>query len=318
MESLEIVRERENWISFGTKGRLMKKNKIDLFLDSGAFSAFTQGIQIDIQEYIDFIKEHEDVLDVYANLDVIGSAEGTWKNQRIMERAGLNPLPCFHYGEDLKWLKRYINKYEYIALGGMVPISTPQLAIWLDDIFSQYICDEEGMPKVKIHGFGLTSLKLLLRYPWYSVDSTSWVVTGRMGSILVPKRINGQWDFLKEPYKITMSSRSPNKKKGEYIEALSPTIKKLVLDYIEELGHSLGKSSFRPESIDYKLEEGEKWGSKPGKETRIVETIEKEGLSNHYRFRDEANIHYFLEMEKQMPEWPIPFKIKTKRGLGLQ
>ena len=79
-----------------------KMNKVDLFLDSGAFSAMTQGVKIDIYEYIDFIKEHEDVLEVYANLDVIGSAEGTWKNQMIMEEAGLKPLPVFHYGEDEK------------------------------------------------------------------------------------------------------------------------------------------------------------------------------------------------------------------------
>ena len=53
----------------------MKNNKVELFLDSGAFSAFTQKVTIDIQEYIAFIKEHEDIIDVYANLDVIGMPE---------------------------------------------------------------------------------------------------------------------------------------------------------------------------------------------------------------------------------------------------
>ena len=50
-------------------------NRIKWFLDSGAFSAFTQGAEIDIQEYIEFIKEHKDYLEAYANLDVIGDAE---------------------------------------------------------------------------------------------------------------------------------------------------------------------------------------------------------------------------------------------------
>ena len=67
-----------------TKGKIMEKNKVDLFLDSGAFSAETQGAKIDIQEYIDFIKEHQDVIEVYANLDVIGDPVSTWKNQKII------------------------------------------------------------------------------------------------------------------------------------------------------------------------------------------------------------------------------------------
>ena len=107
---------------------------------------------------------------------MIGSPEGTWKNQMIMEKAGLKPLPCYHFGEDTKWLQRYIDKgYDYIALGGMVGRPRPALLQWLDTIWSDYLTDSKGMPIVKIHGFGMTSLRLMLRYPWYSVDSTSWV-----------------------------------------------------------------------------------------------------------------------------------------------
>lgn len=56
-------------------------NKIELFLDSGAYSAWSQKTKINLKKYIKFIKENEDVIDVYSNLDVIGSPEGTWKNQ---------------------------------------------------------------------------------------------------------------------------------------------------------------------------------------------------------------------------------------------
>ena len=108
------------------------KNKItELFIDSGAYSASTQNVEINIKEYIKFIKKYEKYIDVYANLDVIGDPEATYKNQKIMEKAGLKPLPCFHYGEDWSWLEKYIKEYSYIALGGMVPISTPKLLFWL-------------------------------------------------------------------------------------------------------------------------------------------------------------------------------------------
>ena len=86
-----------------------------------------------------------------------------------MERQGCSPIPCFHYGEDKKYLEYYINKgYNLISLGGMVGKPTKLLRGWLDNIFQKY-------PNQKFHGFGLTRIKLIERYPWYSVDSSSWI-----------------------------------------------------------------------------------------------------------------------------------------------
>jgi len=293
------------------------QNKVDLFLDSGAFSAFTQGITIDIQEYIAFIKEHESVLEVYANLDVIGDPVGTWKNQITMEKAGLSPLPCFHYGDDPKWLKRYLSKgYEYIALGGMVPISTNDLRSWLDYIFPEFLCDSSGIPTIKVHGFGLTSLRLMLRYPWFSVDSTSWVVTGRMGSVYVPKKRNGVYVYGEDCWKITVSTRSPSKKEaGQHIETFSAAEKRVIFEYFEEKGYQLGKSSFRQVDEKYELGINEKWNGKAKDGKREIEIIEEPGLGNDYKLRDELNIIYFLDLEKSFRPWPWAFKAKRNTGL---
>jgi len=166
------------------KGKMpeIKNRKVELFLDSGAYSAWSQKREIDIYEYINFIKEHEDVITVYANLDVIGSAEKTWENQMIMEKAGLSPLPVFHHGENIKWLINLLdNDYKYISLGGMVPISTTNLFYWLDDLFINYLTGKDGMPLVKIHGFGLTSLRLMLRYPWYCMTEEDHTVLTKFG-----------------------------------------------------------------------------------------------------------------------------------------
>ena len=214
-------------------------NKVDLFLDSGAFSAWTQGIEINIQDYINFIKEHKDYINVYANLDVIGDPEATWKNQLIMEEAGLDPLPVFHKNEPVKYLLKYLENYDYIALGGMV--GAPDLLPWLDTMFSNYLTNPDGMPKVKVHGFGLTSLRLLLRYPWWSVDSTSWVVTGRLGSIYIPRYRSGRWIYDENSWKVAVSSRSPNlKEAGKHIDTFSPRQKQIFLDYIHDKGYKLG------------------------------------------------------------------------------
>jgi hypothetical protein len=308
-------------------------NKVSLFLDSGAFSAFSKGVDININEYISFIKDNEDYLEVYANLDVIGDAEATLKNQRIMEKKGLKPLPCFHYGDDIKYLKLYMQEHNYIALGGMVPISTKNLILWLDEIFS-YICDDKGMPKVKVHGFGLTSFDLMFRYPWYSIDSTSWVMTGRFGSVLIPRFKNREYIYNEPPWKVTVSNQSPDvREQGKHISTFAPMEKDIIIDYLKSKGIKLGKSEYKKEDKkNYKLKKGERWAGdieldlqqgedyKQQQGDSLVETIIEAGVCNDYRLRDEVNIVYYLDLEKHFPKWPWAFKLNQKessKGFGL-
>ena len=89
----------------------MTVEPFELFVDSGAYSAHKRGVSIDIQEYIAYLQDNKDYIDVYANLDVIGDPEATLENQKIMEEAGLSPLPCFHMGEDWKYLHLYVEHY---------------------------------------------------------------------------------------------------------------------------------------------------------------------------------------------------------------
>jgi hypothetical protein len=149
-----------------------------LFLDSGAFSAHNSGANIDIDKYIEFIKEHEKKLEVCAGLDVIGDAEQTYKNHLHMEKAGLHPLPTFHFGEDLKWLKLYIDAgYKYIALGGLVGKPHKHRLAFCKMAFSE-------IPKnVKVHGYGMTSPRLIDLFPWYSIDSINWLLGAMRGSL---------------------------------------------------------------------------------------------------------------------------------------
>lgn len=318
------------WLKSHIRRKVQMKNKVDLFLDSGAFSAWSQGASIDIYEYIEFIKKHKDVLTVYANLDVLPkgndpknkeeAAIGTLANQRIMEEAGLNPLPVFHVGEPIKYLQYYIDRYDYMGFGGMVGQPKHTLLPWLDSCFRDYICDSTGMPKIKVHGFGLTSHSLMLRYPWYSVDSTSWILAARMGSIYIPRKRNGEWIYGEDSWKVAVSSRSPGKSEaGKHIETFSPREREIILEYIHMKGYRLGKSSFKKMPHDYSLLENERWAEKrvKNKHNRLVEVIEEEGVSNRYQLRYEMNIIYFQDLEQSMPEWPWSFKLTGVKGLGI-
>jgi hypothetical protein len=297
-----------------------KTNTPSLFIDSGAYSAMTQGVQIDIKAYIKFLKENQDVIDVYANLDVVKDAEASWKNQQIMEKAGLHPLPAWHVGESFEWLDMYIEKYDYIAIGGLiVNINTKNRIRILDEVFHKHICDKEGMPKVKVHGFGMTNFLTLFRYPWYSVDSTSWLMTSRNGGILVPPPTEDlEPDWLKPPWKVGMSNRSPSAKKDPYFyDNLSPKLKKYVDWYVDHLGLVYGESIYRTEKLPYKLKEQEAWASPKAGKTREVETRVVEGLQNWYIYRDKACISYFNDIEEHVPEWPWAFKVKSRENFGL-
>lgn len=169
-----------------------------LFLDSGAFSAYTRGVLIDIREYVEFIKKNESELFCYAALDVIGDWEGTRENYDIMKKMGVDPVPCYHYGEPLDELKRYCDDgVKYIALGGAVEYasSREKLEAFFDSSWSIL---RDYFP-IKVHAFGVTAQWALERYPFYSCDSTAAIMGGGMGRVLTFENHqlkNTTWDKL--------------------------------------------------------------------------------------------------------------------------
>lgn len=190
---------------FVGKGSYMDKMREDgtkIFLDSGAFSAFTQGVEIDIRRYSQFIRDNADVVDFASVLDSIGNHEKTLTNQKILEDLGTPCLPCFHVGEPLELCQYYCDNYEYMTIGGMVPVPNAKLRPWLDMVWDQVLTDDNGIAKTKVHGFGLTTFDLMQRYPWFSTDSSSWVQSARTGSILFPDNNKA----------IPISERSPARK----------------------------------------------------------------------------------------------------------
>jgi len=280
----------------------------NLFIDSGAYSAWSKGVHIDLENYGEFILRMEDKLSVHANLDVIGDPIATWENQRMLEAMGLEPMPIYHYGEDIKWLKRYLDKYEYIGLGGMVPISKKDLVEWLDNVFSNYLCDCNGSPRVQVHGFGLTDFDLMLRYPFYSVDSTTWLIYGSHGAMMMPKTKDGQFDYTQAPYQIVMFPTG-KRERNKHIACLTPNLHRKVKEYIYGKGYRIGRTCSRQVDEDYVLQPDEKEVRAPRHKTgRWVQRIIAHGLATHYNYRDMINAEYFNDLMDNYPEWPTTFK----------
>ena len=204
----------------------IRNDKKKVFLDSGAFSAFTKGVEVDLPGYCRYIKDNEDIIDVASVLDGIGDPLLTYQNQKAMEKLGVTPLPCFHYGEDERFLEYYIANYEYITLGGMVPISTPQLKLWLDRIWNDYLIDGSGNPRLKVHGFGLTTYSLIKDYPWYSVDSSAWVQQAASGMVSFPGTGT-----------LNVSTQSSFKKKeNQHYDNMTPIVQAKLREFMEAPG----------------------------------------------------------------------------------
>jgi hypothetical protein len=172
--------------------RAIRRCEQNIFLDSGAYSMFTQGVKIDPRKYARFISYNLDLIHIASNLDAIGEGheQESYDRQKLLESyLGEHKhlvKPVHHVRDQDHWLQRYLDDgYDYIFLGGMVPESTPKLTKWLDHIWHCYLTNPDGSPKIKVHGFGLTTETLMFRYPWYSVDSTSWLMSSRYGSMFM-------------------------------------------------------------------------------------------------------------------------------------
>lgn len=168
---------------------VIRSQNAKVFLDSGAFSAHSLKVTIDINAYCDYIIRNKDILRVEDGavmasvLDGIGDPQKTYEHQVFMEKKGAKPLPCYHFGEDERWLEYYVKNYEYITIGGLVGKSARDQEVWLDRVWNKHMLDSSGRPKLKVHGFGMTSPALMKRYPWYSCDSSSWIQSAAFGNI---------------------------------------------------------------------------------------------------------------------------------------
>lgn len=239
----------------------------DLFLDSGAFTAFTKGVEIPLEEYAQYVKNNRKIWTVCSSLDAIGRGEydsaeqlgfarQSWQYFDRLRHLGADVFPVWHVREPLSVLRHYVDaQYPYILIGGMVPETTQALRQRLDVAWGTILTHKDGTAKVKVHGFGLTDWILMRRYNWHSVDSTSWLMTGVFGACIF--RVENKLR------KIVFSEASPEarKDKGWHYFRRTPQERKIIDSWLEPYGVTAGQ------------------------------------LSQHYTYRDVINAAVFQDLE---------------------
>lgn len=164
--------------------------RMKIFLDSGAYSVWHAGAEVDIEEYIKFLKWNAKFLDIYVALDKIrGTVKENVENYVRMLDAGLFPLYVWHLYEDFSLLDELLDSYkDAVERGGIGSGGAPHTP---DYIREPYICElitrVRTVLATRIHMFGTTSEWILKKYSMvYSADSTSWRFLGQNHRIQTP------------------------------------------------------------------------------------------------------------------------------------
>lgn len=184
-----------------------------ILIDSGAFTAHTKGIEVDVDEYITYLNGITEYIECFAQVDKIPGQFGklkteqdlkdaprlSWENYLYMRPKLKQPeklMPIYHQGEDVKWLRNMLEWVDadgshvpYIGISPANDKSQKEKDAFIDMCFSEI--KKSSNPNVKTHAFGMTNLKTLEKYPFTSADSTAWALTAVNGGIMTPHGVIG-------------------------------------------------------------------------------------------------------------------------------
>lgn len=166
-----------------------------MFIDSGAYSEHSQGIKIDVDEYIEYVNGLDDKICAVAQVDhipgvfkqakkpedYVESARLSWENFLYMYPKMKSPeklIAVFHQGESFEHLKNMLEwrdpegrPLQYIGISPSNDRSVAEKDIYLRDVYD--FIARSSNPTVHTHLFGYTSMPGLSKFPWFSCDSVS-------------------------------------------------------------------------------------------------------------------------------------------------
>ncbi len=153
----------------------------DYLLDSGGYTALMSDLDLDIKTYIDFLNKHK--IKVAFTLDV-RDVQQTVANTYLLKReTNTKIIPVYHDFDffDIKHrdlLLKYCGDFDFIGLAGLTRknFTKADRLTFGDWVFHQ------TKNKIKVHGLAVTTDFFLNRYPFYSVDSTTWLNCEKFGA----------------------------------------------------------------------------------------------------------------------------------------
>ncbi len=284
-----------------------------LMVDSGAYTYWKKGIEIDLRDYLSFCHEYPDVT-YFVSLDVIPgtyrlratltkdnierACRQSWKNYRemITELPADKVIPVFHQHEDERWLTKYLDSgVKYIGISPASDCTTVEQLRWLESI-EHHLIDRAGRPMAQTHCFGATNFDVLNYSQFYSADSASWKLSASYGEIYVPAFDGHAFDYSKRPVTLPVTPRS--RKRRFHIDTIPRFARDTVLHYLTSCGIELGTYKIINVAENYTLQEGEDWVSQ--KKGRVVRYKTK-GVATAFEECAKINAHFVKEANAVLP-----------------
>ena len=177
-----IYLQKKEWIF-----PFIKKFK-GFMLDSSAFTflynkkAKMSNKKIDwdlfVEGYADFINKHN--IDLFFELDIdriIGIKEVERLRDKLETLTNKQCIPVWHRTRGREYWLKMIKEYKYVAIGG---IAIKEIKLCEFKYFT-WLLNEAKKEKCKVHGLGITMM--LNKYPFYSVDSSTWIAGNKYGYV---------------------------------------------------------------------------------------------------------------------------------------
>lgn len=159
------------------------KNTRSFMLDSGAFTFFSSNTKkndwdLYIEKYCNFINQNNVKLFFELDIDPIVGYDKVKKIRREIERrCQKQPIPVWHRSRGKNEFFKMCDEYPYVALGGLAAKEIKK-----DEYkYIPWFINEAHKRQCKIHGLGFTSVPLLQKYHFDSVDSSTWTIGNRCG-----------------------------------------------------------------------------------------------------------------------------------------
>lgn len=180
--------------------RALKSRQVPTMLDSGAFSAFSLGKPVGLDDYVSFCKDHAHNFTQYVQLDKIRDAATSRVWLQKMYDAGLKPMPVFTVGDDEKEFDWFYSFNKRICVAGNPTSKSSTWGIGNSGSFTEAKTAYEArferfwrMAKgdIKMHGLSFTRGIAAWKSRCWSVDSSTWANGQRYGKIMMFSQTKG-------------------------------------------------------------------------------------------------------------------------------
>lgn len=192
-------------VSFAYKGviGMVPYKPQSYIVDSGAFSAWASGKSVDLKAYGDWALTQTEKAErfVAVNLDVIPGEKGrtstkaerlvgmrkSLENADYLRSLGLNIMEVYHQDEPLSFLGELCDRLPIDGVIGISPrndVSVNKKIEW-QNVVLRYLYQRYGKSAFpRCHGLAVTSKQMIESFPYYSVDSSTWVGAAMFGKFV--------------------------------------------------------------------------------------------------------------------------------------